>query len=201
MLPPVTRRERRAQIEEAEQERRSRSLRARSSRLVGELILWVAAIAGTVCIVLVILAFTMNITLIMFRTGSMAPAIPAGSVAVVRQVPASSVAVGDVVTVDREGQLPVTHRVTSIVAGQTESARVLTMRGDANADEDPFPYEVESVRTVLFSVPGIAPAIVKLGNPFVLGGITVGAALLVGWAFWPRESAQPAGKKSRRRAK
>lgn len=61
------------------------------------------------------------------------------------------------------------------------------MKGDANAVEDPAPYTVTSVRIVLFSVPGIATVIVGMGNPFVLGGITVAAALLVVWAFWPRE--------------
>lgn len=61
------------------------------------------------------------------------------------------------------------------------------MRGDANDSDDPFPYEVDTVRLVHFSIPGVAPIIVQLGNPFVLGGITLAAALLVGWAFWPRE--------------
>ena len=60
--------------------------------------LWVLALAGLVCIVLVVLAFTAHITLIMFRTGSMAPTIPAGSVAIVQQIPASQVHVGDAVS-------------------------------------------------------------------------------------------------------
>ena len=51
----------------------------------------------------------------MFKTGSMSPTITAGSVALVREIPASEINVGDVVTVDREDALPVTHRVTSIV--------------------------------------------------------------------------------------
>ncbi len=154
--------------------------------MLGDLVLWLAAIGGVVCIALVILAYAAGITLIMFKTGSMAPTIPAGSVAVVQQVGASEIEVGDVVTVDRANDLPVTHRVTSAVAGATDAERVITMRGDANADEDPLPYTVTSVRTVLFSVPGIATVIVGLGNPMVLGGITVAASLLVVWAFWPR---------------
>lgn len=163
-----------------------RSSKRSGAGALGDLMLWVAAAAGVVCIVLVILAFTANITLIMFRTGSMSPTIPAGSVAVVQRIPASDIEVGDVVTVDRRGELPVTHRVTSIAPGISESERVITMRGDANVDEDPFPYTVRSVRIVLFSIPGIATVIVAMGNPYVLGGITVAAALLVFWAFWPR---------------
>jgi signal peptidase len=155
--------------------------------VLADLLLWIAAIGGVVCIVLVVLAYTAGITLIMFKTGSMSPTIPAGSVAVVQRIPAAEVEVGDVVTVDREGELPVTHRVTTIVPGATDAERVITLKGDANATEDPFPYTVSSVRTVLFSVPGIATVIVAMGNPFVLGGITVAAAVLVVWAFWPRD--------------
>ncbi len=44
----------------------------------------------------------------------MEPTIPTGSLAVVHEIPASEIAVGDIVTVDRPGQLPITHRVTSV---------------------------------------------------------------------------------------
>ena len=153
---------------------------------VVDALLWVLAIAGAVCIALVILAYTMGITLMMFSTGSMSPTIPAGSVAVVQETPAAAIEIGDVVTVDRGDLLPVTHRVTSIEPGSTDDERVITMKGDANEQEDPHPYTVETVRTVLFSIPGLANVIVWFGDPMVLGGITIAAALLVGWAFWPR---------------
>jgi len=167
---------------------------------LGEVLLWAAALAGLVCIVLVVLAFTANITLMMFRTGSMAPSIPAGSVAIVQRIPADEVAVGDVVTVDRAGELPVTHRVRSTEPGPQPGERVLVLRGDANAQDDPVPYTVSSVRIVRFAIPGAAPAIVLLGNPLVLGSITVAASVLVGWAFWPRReeaSARPRAGRSR----
>jgi len=160
--------------------------RMRPGQMLGDALLWVAAVAGAVCILLVVLAFTAQITLIMFRTGSMSPTIPAGSVAVVQRVPASEVQVGDVVTVDREGELPVTHRVTTIAPGADTQERIITMRGDANAAGDPFPYTVSSVRKVLFSVPGIALVIAGMGDPIVLGTLTVAATSLVVWAFWPR---------------
>ncbi|MEV4737873.1 MULTISPECIES: signal peptidase I [unclassified Microbacterium] len=160
----------------------------RIGRMLGDVLLWIAALGGVVCIVLVILAFTAHITLIMFSTGSMSPTIPAGSVAVVQRVPAAEVKVGDVVTVDRPGELPITHRVTSITGGESSAERVITMRGDANAADDPFPYSVTSVRIVLFSVPGIATVIAGMGNPLVLGGLTAAATVLVVWAFWPRST-------------
>ncbi len=154
--------------------------------MIGDALLWLAALAGVICIVLVVLAFTAQITLILFRTGSMSPTIPAGSVAVVQRIPASGIEVGDVVTVDRVGELPVTHRVTTIAPGVVPEERIITMRGDANASEDPFPYTVSSVRIVLFSVPGVATLIVGMGNPVVLGTLTLAATTLVVWAFWPR---------------
>ncbi|MGO1406529.1 signal peptidase I [Agrococcus casei] len=157
-----------------------------ASSWVVDALLWVLAVAGAVCILLVILAHTMGITLMMFSTGSMSPTIPAGSVAVVQETPATAIEIGDVVTVDRGDLLPVTHRVTSVEPGAVDDERVITMRGDANEQDDPHPYTVETVRTVLFSIPGLANVIVWFGDPLVLGGITIAAALLVGWAFWPR---------------
>ncbi|MDN3442882.1 signal peptidase I [Microbacterium sp. APC 3901] len=177
-----------------------RSARRGLGSALADALLWVAALAGLACMVLVIVALTANITLIMFRTGSMAPTIPAGSVAVVQSVAASQVQVGDVVTVDREGDLPVTHRVTSIAPGASEDERIITMRGDANAADDPHPYTVQTVRVVLLSVPGIATVVVAMGNPSVLGGLTVVATALVAWAFWPRSTASPRARREPREA-
>ncbi|MBE1514709.1 S24/S26 family peptidase [Nesterenkonia halotolerans] len=151
-----------------------------------ETLLWVAAAAGLLAVLLVGAAYFFNISLIMFRTGSMEPTIPTGAVAVVQEVKASSVEVGDILTIDRAGQLPVTHRVTSVAPGESATTRVVTMRGDANESDDPFPYVITEARKVLWSVPGLANTINQLGNPYVLGGVTVGVALLVGWAFWPQ---------------
>lgn len=160
---------------------------ARAGRAAREIILSVLALGGVACIVLVILAFTGGYSLIMFKTGSMSPTIPAGSVALVEEVPATDLKVGDVVTIDRPDALPITHRITNVSDGPSIEERTITMRGDANEAEDPLPYTVSDARIVRGSVPHLANVIVWFGNPFVLGGITVGAAVLVTWAFWPRE--------------
>ncbi|WP_235526872.1 signal peptidase I [Plantibacter sp. Leaf314] len=171
--------------------------------VVGSTLLNLAALGGVVCIVLVILATCFNITLIMFKTGSMSPTIPTGSLALVREIPASDIRVGDVVTVDRPGQLPVTHRVTSVTdggEGAPGSQRLITMQGDANLSEDPEPYRVETVRIVLGSVPGLAAIVIWFSNPWVLGGLTLACSVLVGWAFWPRSGRNdpPGGTGGRR---
>ena len=153
--------------------------------VLGDVMLWVASIAGAICIVVVILALGFHISLIMFKTGSMTPTIPTGSLAVVHEIPAADIHVGDVVTVDRPGQLPVTHRVTS-VAG-SGATRTITLRGDANPTDDIAPYVVSTVRIVWWSIPGWARVVVWFSDPYVLGGLTLGATALVTWAFWPRD--------------
>lgn len=166
--------------------------RRSAASMVGDVLLTIAAAAGALCIVLVIAALAFDISIMLFKTGSMSPAIPAGAAALVREVPAASVEVGDVVTVDRPGKLPVTHRVVAIAGSGAE--RELTLRGDANPVDDPVPYRVSAVRVVLFAVPGIATAIAALGNPLVLGGLTLGATALVVWSFWPRTPRRPGGQ-------
>ncbi|MEO7015327.1 MAG: signal peptidase I [Leifsonia sp.] len=166
--------------------------RSRLAATAGSVLLTLAAVGGVVCILAVIAALFFQISLIMFKTGSMSPTIPAGSVALVRQVPANQVHIGDVVTVDRPGELPITHRIVGI-AQAANGAVALTLRGDANPQDDPAPYLVAHVRLVLTSVPGAAPVIVAASNPIVLGSVTLAASLLVGWAFWPRRREDAGG--------
>ncbi|MDR6905954.1 signal peptidase [Agromyces sp. 3263] len=159
--------------------------------VAGDALLTLAAIAGAACILLVVAALLFDVGIVLFRTGSMSPTIPAGSAALVREVPVGELHVGDVVTVDRPGRLPVTHRIVAIDDGGAGGARRLTLRGDANPVDDPQPYEVPTARIVLASVPGVAPVIGSMGHPAVIGGLTVGATALVVWAFWPRRRREP----------
>lgn len=162
--------------------------RGRVGACLGAALLNILAVLGVVCIVLVILSVVFNISIMMFKTGSMSPTIQAGSIALVRETPAAQMEIGDVVTVDRgEKILPVTHRVVSILDKDAQSGRVtFELRGDANEGKDPEPYTATTVRTVMFSIPGVAPILQQWRNPFLLGGITIAASLLVVWAFWPR---------------
>lgn len=156
---------------------------------IGDSILTLLAIAGSLCMIVVILSYFFNISIMMFRTGSMSPTIEAGSIALVREVPATGLQEGDVVTVDRgPSLLPVTHRVLDIQSiDEQTGVATFTMKGDANETPDPMPYSVDTVREVIFSIPGIAPAIQWFSNPLVLGGLTISASCLVVWAFWPKD--------------
>ncbi len=159
----------------------------------------VAAACGSLCILMTLAAIVFNISLIMFKTGSMGPTIPAGSLAVVREIPAADIGVGDVVTVDRSGKLPVTHRVTSVTPDGADRA-VITMKGDANDTEDPEPYSVTKARLVLWSAPGLAQGVVFLSHPGVMGGITLSVAGFVTWILWPEKRVQPRKHRAEGRA-
>jgi signal peptidase len=158
----------------------------RLGRVTGEVLLTIAALGGTLCLLLLIVTLFFHISLIMFKTGSMSPTIPAGSLAVVQQTQAADIRVGDVVTVDRPGRLPITHRVIAVTgSGDSDGERVVMLKGDANPVPDPSPYAVSTVRRVLFAVPGLAHPIAALNSPAVLGGLSLGSAAVVTWAFWP----------------
>ncbi|WP_314038320.1 signal peptidase I [Dietzia sp. CH92] len=151
-------------------------------------ILTVLATLGAICIIATIAAFALNISLIMFKTGSMSPTIPTGSLAVVRQIPASDIRVGDVTTVSRgEDRLPVTHRVVSTTP-VGNGVYSIELKGDANDSPDSQPYEVTEVKKVLWHAPGLAYVVSAASRPGNMAGITVAAALLVVWAFWPRRN-------------
>ena len=158
-------------------------------RPLGDQLLTALAVAGAISLMCVLLGFVFQLSLLMFRTGSMGPTIPAGSIALAREIPAAEVSPGDVVTVNRgDGLLPLTHRVVGIskIDPATGDA-TFTIRGDANPVDDPRPYTESAVRLVMFSAPGGASILQWFNNPAVLGGLTLAASALVGWAFWIRD--------------
>ncbi|GGA65886.1 hypothetical protein GCM10011490_15680 [Pseudoclavibacter endophyticus] len=134
--------------------------------------------------------------LIVFKTGSMSPTMPQGAAAVVLPVPASDLEVGDVVTVQSHGSdLPVTHRIVAIEpAAAAPGATALTLRGDANTEDDQAPYVVTEAHRVVASMPGLGTVIALAQTPISMGVFTLVAALLVVRAFWPRRV--PAGSET-----
>lgn len=87
------------------------------------------------------------------QSGSMEPAIGTGSVVFVADVPADTIAEGDVITFsDSQAGPTTTHRV--IEKYQAETSIRFRTKGDANEDLDPEPvYRDEIVGVVTFSVP------------------------------------------------
>ncbi|HWV27085.1 MAG TPA: signal peptidase I [Aeromicrobium sp.] len=155
------------------------------------------AVVGTVCLVLALASVLFDIRFLVFRSGSMGPEIPAGSVALARPVPAAELANGDVVSVIASNGVRVTHRIVSITGDGPE--RVLTLRGDANTTPDAETYTVAEADRVFWSVPGVGYVVAWFGSPiglFVLGGSAVGIVVL----GFGRRRRRPAGGKHRRRA-
>lgn len=164
--------------------------KSKAGRIIGETVLTLLAVFGLTCAVLAVAAWTMNIGIILFKTGSMAPEIPAGSMAIVRTIPAEQAQVGDIVTVERPNQMPITHRITANNPdpdpGSGPGARVIELKGDANPGPDPFPYHVTEVREVLWSKAGWGEYVVMVSQPWMMVVIVLLASAIVTWAFWPR---------------
>lgn len=93
-----------------------------------------------------------NIEMKIVKSGSMEPAIPTGSIVVVK--PSTSYVVGDVITFGEDTQtaIPTTHRITAI---QGEgSAMTFTTKGDANEEADQNPVaRGEVIGKVVFHLP------------------------------------------------
>jgi signal peptidase len=163
----------------------------------------VAGLAGLAAIAWGIATLFFGFSLVTFATGSMAPTIPTGSLALVREVPASELEVGQVATLQRGGErLPITHRITRIEADPNlPNGRIVSMQGDANTIPDLFPYHVKTGKVVLGSIAGGQAMSDAISNPVTLVAVTLGAGALVLWAFWPRtpQSSTTEPRRSERR--
>ncbi|SEL81958.1 signal peptidase I [Rhodococcus maanshanensis] len=158
-----------------------KSDRGRTGR---EIALNVGAIAGLICVLAAAASFFFGIKPLIFRSGSMSPEITTGSLALSHNVPASDLAVGDVVSVLNEQGTRITHRVKEIVSSNGDTS-VLILKGDANKDADISPYTVAEADRVFFSLPGLGYAVAWLSSPLAifLGGAFVGGLMVV--AFRP----------------
>jgi signal peptidase len=139
---------------------------------------------ATLLLAVVVAVLGFRVGLVRLATGSMAPTFPADSVLLVRDVDARSLVPGEVVTVSRDGAVPITHRVVSIE--EHAQGAELVLRGDANDSVDPQPYQVQRVGLVLVGIPIGGAALAALQSPVGLALATIVVALLVLWAWWPR---------------
>lgn len=131
----------------------------------GRILQWTVILAGTAAAVLaVLLPRVAGAVPYAILSGSMQPTLPAGSLVVVRPVPADRIGVGSVITYQVESGDPttVTHRVAGV--GYTaDGRRFLRTRGDANDSVDARPVlPVQVAGTMWYSVPllGYAPALI-----------------------------------------
>ena len=148
-------------------------------RAAREVCLTLGALLGVLCILMTLASVALDVTPVVFRSGSMSPAIETGDLAVTRSVAASSLRPGDVVSVRTSTGSRVTHRVVD-VAGTGED-RQLTLKGDANRSPDAETYTVGAAQRVVFSVPRVGRAVDAVTSPvgvFVLGLYVAGMLVL-----------------------
>ena len=170
----------------------ARKARRRGLRSAGwwrEVILNAGAVLGVMCLVMTIAGLVFGLTPLVFRSGSMAPAIGTGDLAVARSVSAGDVGVGDIVSVTNREGVRLTHRVQAVEPFGNEIR--LTLKGDANAAPDAETYTVTSVDKVMFAVLKLGYAVSWATGPFGVfaGGIFVACVAFV--AFTP--SRRPKG--------
>ncbi|SNR64651.1 signal peptidase, endoplasmic reticulum-type [Haloechinothrix alba] len=112
---------------------------------------------------------------VIVQTGSMEPALPAGSLAVTRERPVAEIAENDIVTFTANGDLLVTHRVVAVEHGA--GGAELVTKGDANEDPDPEPVQAADVHGVLwYQIPWLGTVLEAVSGT---AGALYGAALLL----------------------
>ncbi len=141
---------------------------------------------------LALAAVLFGITPLVFRSGSMTPAITSGSLALAREVPAEQVEPGAVVSVIADNGNRITHRVVSVDAGAGNSTS-LVLKGDANAEPDAAPYVVTGVGLVLVDVPYLGYAVAWSSTPAARAAGLVLAAWLLVAVFGPRRRGRDGG--------
>jgi signal peptidase len=158
---------------------------------VGRVVLGVVALVAVAVLVLVVLIPQVTGGAARFvRSGSMAPAIPKGALALDRPVTAAQLHPGDVATYGVVGddgrKVVVTHRVVAVDRSVTPA--LVTFRGDANRTDDPQRIPISDVRgRVWLVLPGVGTA----RDWWPLLASALAGAVAVAWfanAFGPRRA-------------
>lgn len=153
--------------------------------------LWVLAALGLVCVLVWGATALGYIKPLVVVSGSMEPKIMTGDLIVDTRVPASTLVVGDVVSVpsDLTADL-VTHRIVAIVPNGDGSYQ-LTLKGDNNTFTDALDYTVSGdVWTPSVQLPGWGAATIRMTSPAVTLPLLIGLVGLLGLAMLPPSDAQ-----------
>jgi len=150
-------------------------------RRAGDVALWVGAVLGGLCLLVVLAATALGVRPLIFTSGSMSPTIGTGSLALADHIPAAEIHVGDVVSVPFDGGR-LTHRVVSV--SPAAAGRVtLRLKGDANRTPDPRTYTVSGADRVWLAVPHLGSAVAWLSRApgvYLVAAYAVGLVLLIG---------------------
>jgi signal peptidase I len=166
-------------------------------RRCADLALTVGALLGLAALMLAALGAASGVRPLLFRSGSMAPTIDTGALALARTVPAVDLRAGDIVSVSTSSGSRVTHRVvdTDVSSGHV----VLTLRGDANRVADPERYAVDSAYRVFWHVPWAGYAVAWMVSPAGLFGLGLVLLALLVLATSKATDPQAGGRRVRRK--
>jgi signal peptidase I len=155
--------------------------------LLGRTVAWLIILGATaVVLAAVVVPRLSGATPYTVMTGSMSPALPPGTLVVMRPASIGDLAVGDVVTAQLESGEPavVTHRISSI-AYELDGDLTFETKGDANAAPDRALRLPAQIRGELW----YALPLVGYVSTALTGGerqwiVTVVAIVLIGYAAW-----------------
>ena len=125
----------------------------------------------------------------------MQPAVHAGDVAVLWQIPTSAVKVGDVISFYPPGDTttPKMHRIVTLIQGR--QGIQVTTKGDANNVADPW-GKITLKGATAYRMVGVVPLVgwlaVGIGH-FVAGALLIlaGLLLVIVTVHWLRQPSQP----------
>jgi len=179
----------------------SRQAHERSGRAALGTLGWAAALLGAACLALTGWALANGARPLVIRTGSMAPALPVGTVVVVRAEPASRAIVGDVVAVVRSDGRRIMHRVVAVRPAGGGST-TLVLRGDRNRADDP-PVTVRTVERPLLTIPAAGRPLTWLRGRWAQYwlGVATGVLALAWIAVRRRRGTAPAEVATRPRGR
>lgn len=174
---------------------KSRIRRMFSLKGLREGLLTFGAIAGVLCMLLAVASFAFDVRPIIFRSGSMSPAIDTGALAFSHTVKAKDLAVGDIVTVKTSSGVRVTHRIQNVTFANDHASLIL--KGDANSVADDKAYRVASADRVLFDIPKAGYVVSWLSGPVGIfaGGLLAGLLILTAFGPGTRNQSKPGARK------
>ncbi|GAA4824847.1 signal peptidase I [Nocardioides caeni] len=160
-----------------------------TTRIVRETFLWVAGALGALCLLVLAAGWLLNVTPLVFGSGSMSPAYEAGDLGVAREVPAASLEVGDVVSVPTSDGGLVTHRIVDVAPAGEQF--LLTLQGDTNNVPDADRYLVSSADRVDLGIPHLGYVVNAATSPFGLVVATVVVLIALWLGFGRRDRTGP----------
>lgn len=129
--------------------------------MVRYLINLLAGVALLVAVLALVLPTAFSTKLAIVRSDSMSPAMPAGAVAVMREIDPAQIEVGDIIAFEPpwDPEVIVSHRVQEV------RDNGFVAKGDANEDPDPFIVPAANViGTVSWHIPRVGYALSELST-------------------------------------